>query len=516
MLDLGFREDLEFILGAAPAERRTLMFSATVPPAIAKLAQAFQRDSIRVTATSAKERHADIEYQLMLVQKDEREHAVINTLLYFDSTSAIVFCHTREAVKHLAARLTNRGFAVVALSGELTQAERTNALQAMRDGRARVCVATDVAARGIDIPNLDLVVHADMPTNPDTLLHRSGRTGRAGRKGICVIVAPIFRRNAAARVLSLANLQATTRTAPTIADIEGKQHARIVETALATPAPDETEAALVAELVAKLSPDQLAAAFVRQQRAALPAAEELAETTIPTDTGKAPRRDKRFADEGVRAPDLTDSVWFTLSLGRKHRADPKWLLPLICKAGDLSKRDIGSIKIFDSETKFEIASDKAAAFAERVAQPGALEKGARIARVDEKLTSSGKPFSRPRTGKPYSPAGEAHDAPRPPKKQWQPAAQADDAPLPEKKKWQPALDGGPPAPKRDAEPHYRVRSDKGEKLGTQPAAVTDKPKKSKDKQRTKDKGKPKYKNRPNANQHQGDTPRKKPKSLPQD
>ena len=100
-----------------------------------------------------------------------------------DAQNTIVFCHTREAVKHLASRLANRGFAVVALSGELSQAERTNALQSMRDGRARVCVATDVAARGIDLPNLDLVIHADMPTNPDTLLHRSGRTGRAGRKG---------------------------------------------------------------------------------------------------------------------------------------------------------------------------------------------------------------------------------------------------------------------------------------------------------------------------------------------
>src|SRR5690606_11025409 len=111
MLDLGFREDLEFILGAAPAERRTLMFSATVPRAIATLAETFQRDAVRVTATGAKERHADIEYQLMLVQKDEREHAVINSLLYFDSLSSTVFCHTRDAVKHLAARLANRGFA---------------------------------------------------------------------------------------------------------------------------------------------------------------------------------------------------------------------------------------------------------------------------------------------------------------------------------------------------------------------------------------------------------------------
>ena len=117
-------------------------------------------------------------------------------------------------MRHLTSRLANRGFSVVSLSGELSQAERTNALQAMRDGRARVCVATDVAARGIDLPNLDLVIHADLPTNPETLLHRSGRTGRAGRKGICALIVPYHRRGSAARLLKLAKLEATVQPAP--------------------------------------------------------------------------------------------------------------------------------------------------------------------------------------------------------------------------------------------------------------------------------------------------------------
>ena len=111
-------------------------------------------------------------------------------LRYYEAPNAIVFCNTRAMVNRLTTRLSNRGFSVVALSGELSQTERTHALQAMRDGRARVCVATDVAARGIDLPNLDLVVHAELPTSQDTLLHRSGRTGRAGRKGVSALVVP--------------------------------------------------------------------------------------------------------------------------------------------------------------------------------------------------------------------------------------------------------------------------------------------------------------------------------------
>jgi ATP-dependent RNA helicase DeaD len=498
MLDLGFREDLEFILAAAPEERRTLMFSATVPPAIAKLAKTFQRDAVRLTATAATERHADIDYQLVLAHGSERENAIINTLLYFSSSNTLVFCHTREAVKHLTARLANRGFSVVALSGELTQSERTNALQAMRDGRARVCVATDVAARGIDLPNLDLVIHADMPTNPDTLLHRSGRTGRAGRKGICVLIVPTHRRGAAARVLKLANLEATTRAAPTAAEIDARYRQQILETALETPAPDEAEAPFVAELLAKLSPEQIAAAYLRQQLAARPAPEDVSDTPIPAYSEKPPRHERfnEGAPREPRGPDMVGGVWFTLSLGRKHRADPKWLLPLICKAGGLTKRDIGSIKISELETRFEIAAEKAAAFAAQVSQPGALEKGARISPVTEKLTTDGKPYSRPRTGKPYVPV---------------------ESPRPEKKKWQPPVDETPQA-RPDREPHYKVRSDTGEKLGTVAAEAP--PRQAPSHKETpprpprtnpKDKGKPKYKNKPHS---AGDVPRQRPAKPP--
>jgi ATP-dependent RNA helicase DeaD len=462
MLDLGFREDLEFILAAAPEERRTLMFSATVPPAIAKLAKTFQKDAVRVTATAASERHEDIEYLLMPVQSAERENAIINTLLYYDDSNALVFCHTREAVKHLTARLSNRGFPVVALSGELTQSERTNALQAMRDGRARVCVATDVAARGIDLPNLDLVIHADLPTNPDILLHRSGRTGRAGRKGICVLVVPLHRRGAASRVLKLANLEAATQSAPTMAQIDARYRQQILETARLSAAPDETEAALVAELLASVPPETLAAAYLRQQLLKRPAAEDISDAPIPAYADKAPRRDKRF-DNGApeerapRQPDMVGGVWFTLSLGRKHRADPKWLLPMICKAGGVTKRDVGSIKILDAATRFEVAADKAAAFAQQIVATGRLEKGVVIAPEKSEPRPAKTEYRAPKT---------EHHAPKPEHHAPKPDHHAAD------------------------KPRYKVRSEKGEKLDAKPAqhkAPASPP------PNPKDKGKPKYK-----------------------
>lgn len=412
MLDLGFREDLEFILGSAPAERRTLMFSATVPRGIAELARTFQKDAVRIAATAATDQHADIEYQMMVVRRDEREHAIINTLLNSDSTSALVFCHTREAVRHLTARLANRGFAAVSLSGEMAQSERSNALQSMRDGRAHVCVATDVAARGIDLPNLDLVIHADVPSNPATLLHRSGRTGRAGRKGVCVLIVPENRRGAAQRVLALAKLTASMRAAPGIAEIEARYRREILDAVLSAPEPDDAEAAFVADLLAKATPERIAAAFLRQQLAARPVPEDLFPLPVADMQARKSRRDDRIEHEGgpvparePRRPDMEGGVWFSLSLGRKQRADPKWLLPMICKAGGVSKRDVGSIKIDDMETRFEIAADKAAGFKEQINRPGSTERGIVIAPAGEargtprqakpKFGKGGKPGKKP-------------------------------------------------------------------------------------------------------------------------
>ena len=130
------------------------MFSATLPKAIVTLAQHYQKDALRIATRSDVAGHADIEYRAIRIAGNKIERAVVNLLRFLDPPSALVFCNTRNAVRHMEAQLTERGFACVALSGELSQSERNHALQALRDGRARVCVATDVAARGIDLPSL--------------------------------------------------------------------------------------------------------------------------------------------------------------------------------------------------------------------------------------------------------------------------------------------------------------------------------------------------------------------------
>jgi ATP-dependent RNA helicase DeaD len=445
MLDLGFREDLEFILDAAPAERRTLMFSATLARDIVTLARAYQKDAVRID-TVQDEAHGDIEYQAFLIAPNEIEHAVVNVLRFFDARGAIAFCHTREAVRHLHSNLLERGFAAVALSGELSQNERNLALQALRDGRARVLVATDVAARGLDLPDLGLVIHAEVPSNRAALLHRSGRTGRAGKKGVSVLLVPYTRRRRAESVLQAAGVEATWAGPPSAEAIRKRDQERMLGDPLLTEETPEEDLALARALLEGRSAEDLAAALIRLYRARLPAPEELfdggayrPEPRPKRDSRKgndaAPRgetwaredsapkgdwnREKREAREQV-----SGAVWFRLNVGREKNADPKWLIPLICRRGHVTKPDIGAIRVFGRETKFEIMPAAAERFAAAVRdnnddgvriEPAAAPPapGAKPARFQPRLDTADAPPRaagprppKPFKGKPFKPGPE--------------------------------------------------------------------------------------------------------------
>jgi ATP-dependent RNA helicase DeaD len=380
MLDLGFREDLEFILEAAPPERRTLLFSATIAKDIAVLARRFQNDALRIDTTTRDQPHGDIDYRAVRVAPNEIEHAVVNVLRYFEAPGALVFCHTREAVRHLQASLKERGFAVVGLSGELSQRERSDALQALRDGHARVCVATDVAARGLDLPDLGLVIHAELPQNKATLMHRSGRTGRAGRKGTAVLIVPYTRRRKAEMLFASANIDAGWSGPPGAEEIRERDKARMLETAMTFEPVGEEDMALGKLLLEQKSPEEIAGAFMRLQRGGLPEPEELYDDgrgADPRPSKGAPReraersdydRPERPAydrpDRTPREGAMSDGIWFRLNVGRGKNADPKWILPMICRLGHVTKKDVGSIRIFENETKFEISAEASVRFAE--------------------------------------------------------------------------------------------------------------------------------------------------------
>ena len=384
MLNLGFREDMEFILKTTPDTRRTLLFSATLPRGIVALARQYQREAFRVEVAGDEGGHADIEYRGIRIAAGDVEHAVVNLLRFFESPSALVFCNTRDAVRHLQATLLERGFSVVALSGELTQNERTQALQSLRDGRARVCVATDVAARGIDLPNLDLVIHADLPNDAEVMQHRSGRTGRAGRKGVSVLLVPPARKRRAELLLNLAGIDVIWGTAPTPDEIKKLDQERMLHDALFTEETTADDLVLAQALLAERSPEDIAAALARLYRARLPSPEDI----LDPGQGAGRFRDDRGRGKDDRSPRAEDraaaprsksgksrhgmaegSVWFRAAIGRRKNAEARWLLPMICRRGGIDKNDIGAIRIMDTTTEFEISERVAESFAANVSRP---------------------------------------------------------------------------------------------------------------------------------------------------
>ena len=380
MLDLGFQEELEFLLQAAPTDRRTLMFSATIPHDIANLARRYQRDALRIDTIDRAQPHNDIEYRAITVAGHETDAALINILRWYEALGALVFCATRDATRRLHQALVERGFAAVMLSGELSQHERTTALDALRSGRARVGVCTDVAARGLDLPALDLVVHADLPTNPETLLHRSGRTGRAGRKGVSVLIVPYSKRRRAEQVTNAARVRVAWSGAPTADDINGRDRERL----LTDPMLDMPEGAELADaeiLLTEHDPVAIAAALLRLHRRQLPRPELLAAAPQPTQVRPPqdmPEREApRSGSSRTRTPRAGapggDVVQFRVAVGRNHRADPKWIVPLLCRAGGITKSDIGTIRIFDTDTRFEISREVSDAFAAATANQAAGE-----------------------------------------------------------------------------------------------------------------------------------------------
>lgn len=428
MLNLGFREDLEFILEATPAERRTLLFSATLPKPIVAMTRRYQRDALRIEASAGTSSHADIEYRAIRIAPTETELAVVNLLRQVEAPSAIVFCNTREQVRHLHSGLLDRGFAAVALSGELGQSERNQALQALRDGRARVCVATDVAARGIDLPSLGLVIHAELPNDADTLQHRSGRTGRAGRKGISALLVPLSRRRKAERLLAEAHIRPTWSGAPQADEIRALDRERLLADPLLTEEASEEDLEVGRVLLQRRPAEELAAALARIYRLRLPAPEDVYDPRFEAERpqrGAGPKGNRQDNDGAPRSSRRNDgpTVWFKLDIGRRNNADPKWLLPLLCRRGRVTRDDIGAIRVFDRETKFEIneaAADKFAAAAQGTLDDITIIRGdGDVPANDRGERRDRKPFKKndqTRSTKPYAPRDDKGKGPGKPRR----------------------------------------------------------------------------------------------------
>jgi ATP-dependent RNA helicase DeaD len=253
MLDLGFKDELDAIIEAMPTSRRTHLVSATFPTAVRALADRCQTNALLIAGTAANASHGDIEHIALKIGPRDHYAALVNLLLLAGEDRTLVFVRTREDTTALADKLAADGFLALPINGDLAQAQRTRTLEAFRRGTIHTLIATDVAARGLDIQDVRAVVHVDPPIDAATYVHRSGRTGRAGQKGRSYMLVVKSRESRTRRLYQFAKVEAVWTGAPTPAEVMARQWRRAAAAAgtilAKNPTPDADHLAVAAALL---------------------------------------------------------------------------------------------------------------------------------------------------------------------------------------------------------------------------------------------------------------------------
>lgn len=359
MLDMGFIEDIETILQETPAERQTALFSATMPGPIAQLAKRYLHDAQRITV-QAEQMTVPQTRQVYYEVGGRDKFEVLARILDFESpTSAIIFCRTKSEVDSLGERLTARAFPADTLHGDLSQVQRDRVMARFRSGQAELLVATDVAARGLDVEHVSHVINYDLPLDPEIYVHRIGRTGRAGRTGTAItLVTPRERR--LLRVIERSTGATIQRMRlPSIGDVMARRREAFKETLRETIAQGNLEPFVIMaeDLGEEYSPTDLAAAAFKlllgepqnETEDAL-AEQELERFEDERDGRPRGRRDRSFGPERGMARLYID-------IGRNDGVRPADIVGAIANEANIPGRAIGAIELFEHFSFVEVPNN---------------------------------------------------------------------------------------------------------------------------------------------------------------
>jgi ATP-dependent RNA helicase DeaD len=359
MMDMGFAEDIDALLSAAPAGRQTVLFSATMPPRIAAVAAKHQTDPVKVTIAApptAAGSTPKVKEAVYHVRHSDKPLALARLLANEPDATAIVFCRTRADADGLAAALAARGFRPEAIHGGLNQEQRDRVMERFRGGVARVLVATDVAARGLDIGHLSHVVNFHLPEMAETYVHRIGRVGRAGREGVAITLVDPKERGLLAQVERTTGRRLTAATVPTKAEVRAKQLAATRDTlrqAVAAGGLDELKKVLEPLLAELPAADVAAAALAVLAKATQPADDspEVIGATTPTAPTRQPRTmgmgRPKFDDRRPKAggPRGMTRVW--IGAGRQAGVGRREVAAVFAEELGVNARDLGPIDVAD-------------------------------------------------------------------------------------------------------------------------------------------------------------------------
>ena len=345
MLNMGFREDIEVILQDVPSDRQIVLFSATIPKDILTIAQQFQRDPVRIEINREQITLENIKQVYVEIPPRQKPEALTLLLHYYQPCRAIIFSNTKTMVDELTERLSAAGFSVEGLHGDMKQLQRTTVMNSFRRGRVSILVATDVAARGIDVSDLDYVINFDIPKEPDSYVHRIGRTGRAGTAvTLCC---------GRAQVLQLKQLAARTRSSieaiplPRVSDIEQAHRERTLkdlEHAMESePLPLHTE--MVEELIRRgHTPERIAVTLMGLSY--LHDTQTLKDLSIPAATGKRAKVQER-----------RPMAAFVINIGSANRVTDRHIISAVTERAGISSHDMGKVQISESFSTVRVPAD---------------------------------------------------------------------------------------------------------------------------------------------------------------
>ncbi|MBJ21348.1 MAG: DEAD/DEAH box helicase [bacterium] len=428
MLDMGFREELEAILEQLPEERMSHLVSATFPRAVLALANQYQSDPLVLEGTQLGVANADIQHIGYAIRRHETYPALVNILLLAGDSRCLLFVNRRVDATELAEKLASDGFGAAPFSGELAQAQRTRTLGAFRNGTLPILVSTEVAARGIDVPGISIVIHVDPPRTPDAYTHRSGRTGRAGQTGRSMLFATPSEMGRVKRMLKYARIEISWQPIPTPEKVEKalrKQARRLLHERLAEHTPTEMQMMYAKQLLEDRDPIHVTATLLDLAAPEVNCApmrvvgfdpdrerEQGRKNARPDRNERRERPQRPGRGGGGRDRDqAADFTRFFVSWGEESGATTGRLLGQVCRRGGIESHQVGMIEVSARVSFVGVANDVADRFEARARRPDARDPGIVIKRAEEKELRSG-PDRPSRNGPSTGPASPGH-RPRP-------------------------------------------------------------------------------------------------------
>ncbi len=355
MLDMGFIDDIEWILEQVPTERQTALFSATMPPRIVELARHHMRDPRRVTVASKQMTVAETRQTAYEVPRSRKTDALTRILDAEEPTSTMIFCRTKHAVDELGEALLARGYAVETLHGDLSQPQRDRVMRRFRGAQADVLIATDVAARGLDIPDVSHVINFDIPESAEAYVHRVGRTGRAGRRGDAITLITPKETRWLRQIERIVRAKIEIRRLPTLADVAERRREAMkgqIEEALKDATGVSPYRQVIEDLADERDVLEVAAAVLKlyADETGRSAPENVQEDDLATFS---------VADRGRGETGMTRLF---LNVGRQQMVRPQDIVGAIANEARIPGRAIGAIDILDAYTFVDVPTE----FVERV------------------------------------------------------------------------------------------------------------------------------------------------------